>query len=270
MKTMIVKLRDFSDNLTFITFTIKFRETKIAGPFHDGLIKMAESVTAVCFFSRKTSKGFMNTTGHQRNKSWTHYKGTQGNHNHFTQRLTRHYTENGFSKELFEIKDTGRIMSGSHSGLKDFMVLTKNMVNENHIDNRDAFKSVAMWYYNSSDAEVENWYFLFSHVVMLNPFDNTTNKPLAVRLFHETVVSWDANLSRHCTFNVQLKGGSAAYSVFLCFKQEVNKATRVKAFCAKTDLVRLKKAAEKPHWTLQWAIWDNTQLKWLMYEPNFM
>ena len=105
---------------------------------------MTESVAAVCFFSKKTSKEFMNTTGHQRNKPFSYCKGTQGNHNHFMQRLTRHYTENGFSKNLFEIRDTSRIMSESHFGLKNFMVLTKNMVNENHIDNRDAFKSVAM------------------------------------------------------------------------------------------------------------------------------
>ena len=43
----------------------------------------------------------------------------------------------------------------------DFLAMTKNMVNEDHIDCADCSLSIAIWFYENADDLMDNWYFIF-------------------------------------------------------------------------------------------------------------
>ena len=93
--------------------------------------------------------------------------------------------------------------SGSSFPWCSMTTTSVNYGNETHIDDSDAGQAITIWHETnpprpeSKKVNVKNWYFLFPDLKIL--VDGKWRTGVAIPLQHGTIISWDANVYRHCT-----------------------------------------------------------------------
>jgi hypothetical protein len=117
---------------------------------------------------------------------------------------------------------------GGSSGVSNVMVTSQDLGNECHVDCNDASRSVIIWHCrnNLGDKKPGNWYFLMPNVYLMDRNMRKMKKPLAIRIRHGTIISYDGRLLRHCTAIPAVPKGEAAQATFMAASVKTNRAVK--------------------------------------------
>jgi hypothetical protein len=104
---------------------------------------------------------------------------------------------------------------GGDAGLGNTMMISRNLGNSAHIDNRDQSRSIGVWV-EEERGRAKNWSFLLPDVSVRG------SKGVVIKLFHGAVISWDGQIIRHCSSIAQPGQDNNVYGCVFCSCNEDN------------------------------------------------
>ena len=178
-------------------------------------------------------KGFMYVAGKFNQEK--HYKSSlndkRGIQRKFFRKIYHLFCKNGFGKVAKDMQKEVRKRNlptlpgkDQYFLFSDFVVMSVNYYNNNHVDVRDGHGCVTIWTHKNGNSHgIKKAYIVFPDVKITYWDDSEgkeVTKAFAIPLEHGMTVEWDGQILRNCTTVIEVEPGSdnEIYGAFFCLK----------------------------------------------------